>query len=177
MRFALIGNSGSGKSTLAAWLCVQTGGSCLDLDTIAWEPGKIAVPRRHEDAVADLIAFCDTPKPWVVEGCYADLIGETLRFNPTLVFLNPGSDQCVANCLARPWEPHKYPSKAEQDERLAFLLDWVRDYYSRDGTMSLGAHRALFDRYPGRKLEFGAQTAIFPPSDETRRILLDTVDS
>ena len=54
------------------------------------------------------------------------------------------------NCEARPWEPNKYGSKQEQDARLAFLLSWVADYYSRDGEM-LAGHRALFDSYTGAK--------------------------
>jgi len=55
------------------------------------------------------------------------------------------------NCKARPWEPTKYGSKEEQDVKLAFLLSWVADYYSRDGEMSLAGHRALFDPYAGAK--------------------------
>ena len=46
--------------------------------------------------------------------------------------VEPGREQCLANCRARPWEPHKYASKAQQDEKLAFLLDWVAAYYERD---------------------------------------------
>ena len=50
-----------------------------------------------------------------------------------------------------PWEPHKYNSRHEQDEKLEFLLAWVREYYSREGDLSLVAHQALFDAYPGPK--------------------------
>src|SRR5262249_49343741 len=53
MRIAIIGNSGSGKSTLAQWLAERTGASLLDLDTVAWVPGQIAVPRAPEDAEND----------------------------------------------------------------------------------------------------------------------------
>ena len=54
---------------------------------------------------------------------------------------------------ARPWEPHKCASKAEQNAKLAFLLEWVRDYYRRDGELSLTGHRALFSAYAGPKRE------------------------
>ncbi len=67
--------------------------------------------------------------------------------------MNPGEEACLRNCLNRPWEPHKYASRAEQDERLAHLREWVSDYYRRDGDMSLRGHRAIFDAYDGPKRE------------------------
>jgi hypothetical protein len=51
------------------------------------------------------------------------------------------------NCRNRPWEPHKYASKADQDAKLEYLLSWVRGYYTRDDDLSLSAHRTLFDSY------------------------------
>jgi adenylate kinase family enzyme len=153
MRIAILGNSGSGKSTLAKWLAERGEASLLDLDTIAWQPGQTAVPRSADAARAELISFCSTNARWVVEGCYASLIRTALRFSPRLLFLNPGKEQCIANCLLRPWEPHKYASKAQQDERFAFLLSWVADYYTRDGDMSASAHAECFHRYLGSKQE------------------------
>ena len=32
------------------------------------------------------------------------------------------------HCRARPWEPGKYATKADQDAKLPLLLDWVRAY-------------------------------------------------
>ena len=91
---------------------------------------------------------------WVVEGCYASLVAESLAFGPTLVFLDPGIEACLAHCRQRPWEPHKYPSKTAQDEKLAFLLDWVRDYAQRDDDVSLKAHQSLFESASVRKLHW-----------------------
>jgi hypothetical protein len=118
---------------------------------VAWEPGQIAVPRPRDLALADVEAFCSSHLSWVVEGCYAGLLEGTLRHSPLLLFLEPGLEQCLENCRNRPWEPHKYPSKAEQDERLPFLLSWVAEYYTRDGDLSLKAHEALFAAYEGPK--------------------------
>jgi hypothetical protein len=73
-----------------------------------------------------------------------------------MVFMNPGEAVCLSNCLARPWEAHKYTSKQEQDATLPLLLDWVRGYYSRSDDMSLHAHRRLFDSFAGRKREITA---------------------
>jgi len=151
MRIAIIGNSGSGKSTLARRLARVYATQVLDLDTVAWEPGEIARPRSPGAAAADVRSFCDSGEQWIVEGCYATLVGVALDYEPYLLFLDPGLEQCHMNCKARPWEPHKYSSKAEQDEKLAFLLSWVADYYCRDGEMSYQGHEALFQSYAGPK--------------------------
>jgi adenylate kinase family enzyme len=164
MRIAILGNSGSGKSTLAAWLSARSGAAQLDLDSVAWVPGKIAVARPPEHALADVQSFCSSNAHWVVEGCYTRLIERVLLLRPLLVFLNPGADRCIANCKARPWEPHKYGSRQEQDERLGHLLEWVHEYYSRDGEMSLVAHRSCFDSYTGRKQEVTDVPCLDPPS-------------
>jgi adenylate kinase family enzyme len=151
MRIVIIGNSGSGKSTLAHALASAHQLALLDLDTVAWEPNKIAVARDAADAASDVRAFCMREQDWVVEGCYADLARVACEFRPTLIFLDPGVEACVAHCRARPWEPHKYASKTEQDAKLEFLITWVRDYYAREGDLSQQAHRALYLAYAGSK--------------------------
>ena len=127
MRVAILGNSGSGKSTLARWLSDRSGASLLDLDSVAWEPDRVAVSRPEAAAASDVQAFCSSFASWVVEGCYEKLLRMALPFAPILVFMDTGEEQCISNCRSRPWEPRKYPSKAAQDERLAFLLNWVHE--------------------------------------------------
>jgi adenylate kinase family enzyme len=150
-RIAIFGNSGSGKSTRAREL--SRGGSIpvLELDSIVWEPGKVAVARPVEAARADLARFCGARAQWIVEGCYGDLIEATLEWDPLLLFMDPGEEVCLRHNRARPWEPHKYASKQEQDSKLEYLLAWVSAYYQRDDDCSLARHRALFDRYRGPK--------------------------
>lgn len=151
MRVVILGNSGSGKSTLARQLAVD-GTPALDLDTIVWEPNQIAVARSIDRVDADLDAFCAATS-WIVEGCYGRVAERALRHDPELIFVNPGEAACLRNCRQRPWEPHKYASKADQDSKLEFLLAWVSDYYRRDDDMSLARHRAIFDAYAGPKRE------------------------
>lgn len=151
MRIAIIGNSGSGKSTLARRLATVHAAPVLDLDTVAWEPGEIARPRKPAAAAADVRSFCASGDHWIVEGCYATLVRVALDHSPHLLFLDPGLEQCRRNCEERPWEPHKYGSKAEQDERLTFLLSWVAEYYARDDEMSHQGHLDLFRSYAGPK--------------------------
>jgi adenylate kinase family enzyme len=166
MRIAIVGNSGSGKSTLARWLAKRTGAALLDLDSVAWVPGQIAVPKSEENAESEVRFFCSGHEHWVLEGCYANLIHAALPFSPRLLFLNPGEEQCIANCRARPWEPHKYRSKDEQDMRLPFLLSWVGEYYRRGGEMSLAGHLACFENYVGPKRELRTVPVLTPPSPE-----------
>ena len=151
MRAAIIGNSGSGKSTLARRLSVAHLVEVLDLDQVAWDPTRITVLRPVETALADVHRFCAARDSWIVEGCYASLIEGALEHEPELWFLDPGAERCIANCRSRPWEPHKYASKADQDEKLSFLIEWVREYYTRDGDTSFKVHRELYERYTGAK--------------------------
>jgi SAM-dependent methyltransferase len=152
-RVLVVGNSGSGKSTLAAALARDEGLAHLDLDPLAWLPTVPPTRRDLPDSERDIRRFAARHEAWVVEGCYADLVGLLLADATELVFLNPGVEACVRRCRARPWEPHKYPTREAQDANLAMLLDWVRSYPTRDDPCSLDAHRALYDAFGGPKRE------------------------
>lgn len=156
MRVAILGNSGSGKSTLARAIGLASNVPILDLDTVAWEVNPPAVLRDEEHARRDVQAFCGSNEGWIVEGCYANLMQAALSYHPKLILLNPGKAACIANCRSRPWEPHKYTSKKEQDANLEFLLTWVAEYYTRSGHLSLAAHRQCFKGYSGPKQELKA---------------------
>lgn len=151
LRIVVLGNSGSGKSTLARQLAEPGRTPVLDLDTIVWARGKIAVQRAPEAAQAGLVRFCTEHPAWILDGCYAGLAERALAWRPELILLDPGEEACLRHCRARPWEPHKYASKEAQDEKLPFLLSWVSEYYRRDGDMSLLRHREVFDAYRGPK--------------------------
>ncbi len=170
MRIAIYGNSGSGKSTLAGWLAERAGMPVLDLDTIAW--GETAVRRSHEASTALLREFVEKEDSsgWIIEGCYAELIDAALAWQPVLVFLNPGVAVCLDHCRARPWEPHKYATAEEQNERLAFLLDWVRAYDQRDDELSLAAHQRVFDGYAGEKIYLEKPVDLSAPPDSIERL-------
>ena len=154
MRVLVFGNSGSGKSTYARALALRERISHLDLDTIVWEPGQIAVLRNAEAIRASLDVFVEANPSWVIEGCYGELVEAAASSATELVFLNPGLDACLANNARRPWEPHKYASLEEQNSMLASLQAWVADYYQRHGQWSYAAHRRIFDAHQGRKVEY-----------------------
>lgn len=152
-RIVVFGNSGSGKSTLAARLAKRDGLTHLDLDSIVWEPGKIAVPRAPEAIAASLQHFIASHEQWVIEGCYGELVEAAAGACTELVFLNPGKEACLANNLRRPWEPHKYATPQAQDEMLANLQAWVAGYYEREDAWSYRAHRRIFEAFGGPKAE------------------------
>ena len=153
MRVVVFGNSGSGKTTLALAAAAKHDLAHLDLDTIVWEPDRIAVERPAVDVARDLEAFLDRHERWIVEGCYGELIERAASRCTRMIFLNPGLDACLENNRQRPWEPAKYDSPEEQDSYLDALQAWVRDYYMRGGPWSYRAHRRIFDAHAGDKSE------------------------
>jgi adenylate kinase family enzyme len=153
MKVLVFGNSGSGKSTYARSLATRKGLAHLDLDTIVWEPGKIAVQRSNESVAASLQGFIDSHAAWVIEGCYGELVRAASAHCTLLVFLNPGIDACLANNLKRPWEQQKYASLEAQNAMLNQLQEWVAGYYQREGAWSYRDHREIFDAFTGPKVE------------------------
>jgi len=162
MRILVFGNSGSGKSTLAKQLSQAHDLPRLDLDSIVWEPGQIAIQREPEAIAASLSAFLTTNGSWVIEGCYGELVEAASAHCTELVFLNPGLETCLERNRTRPWEPHKYASKEAQDAMLENLQTWVADYYEREDQWSYQAHRRIFDSFAGRKSERLSGGAVAP---------------
>ena len=152
MRKVLIfGNSGSGKSTLAGNLCARENLAHLDLDILAWEPTIPPTRKPLPVSAAAIRKFIQANEGWVIEGCYTDLLQQALPDANEIVFLNLAVADCMENARSRPWEPHKYESKAAQDANLEMLIDWIAQYHERVDTFSYRAHRALFDGYQGKK--------------------------
>jgi adenylate kinase family enzyme len=153
MRVLIFGNSGSGKSTTARRMAEEHGLAHLDLDSIVWEPGKVAI-KRPDDAIAgSLAAFLAGHPAWVIEGCYGELVEAASRHCTELLFLNPGLEACLAHNRGRPWEPHKYASRAAQDAMLDNLQAWVAGYYDREDQWSYQFHRRIFDSFEGVRSE------------------------
>jgi adenylate kinase family enzyme len=154
IRIVVFGNSGSGKSTLAKALSSLHRAEHLDLDLVAWETEQPGVRRDFAESRAELLGFIEQAENWVIEGCYGGLLKEAGNHCTELIFLNPGVEACVENCLARPWEAHKYPTPEAQDKNLEMLIAWVREYETREDEFSLREHRQLFDSHEGRKVEY-----------------------
>lgn len=150
-KVVIFGNSGSGKSTLAGEIASSDGLAHLDLDTLAWLPGMPPERRPLAESQQEMDAFCQANDGWVIEGCYADLLECVLPRASEIIYMNLPVEACVANAKARPWEPHKYESKEAQDANLDMLIQWIRDYDTRDDVFSRRAHEAFYERYQGKK--------------------------
>lgn len=153
MKVLIFGNSGSGKSTMARQLADEHRLTHLDLDSIVWEPGKVAVPRPADAIAASLADFLAAHPRWVIEGCYGELVEAASSHCSELVFLNPGLEACLEHNRRRAWEPHKYASKEAQDAMLDTLQAWVAGYYTRQDQWSYHAHRRIYDSFDGAKRE------------------------
>lgn len=158
-RIIVFGNSGSGKTTLAKALAGNPSAH-LDLDVIAWMSDQPGVRIAYDESVRELMRFIEGSSHWVIEGCYSGLLTKAAAYCTEMIFLNPGIEACVENCLARPWEPHKYSSREAQDANLEMLLDWVRAYESRGDEFSLQEHRKLFDAHKGNKIEYKSKEEV-----------------
>lgn len=153
-KILIFGNSGSGKSTLAKRLVTSLGLAHLDLDTVAWEP--TATPKRSsiEESKTKIESFINSNEEWVIEGCYTDLLSIAIDISNEIIFLNLSIQECIINVRNRPWEPHKYESKAEQDTNLEMLADWIAQYNERNDDFSKTAHEKLYREYRGEKRMF-----------------------
>lgn len=148
-RVLIVGNSGAGKSTLAKRLAAERDALHLDLDPYAWLPTTPPSRKPLPDAEAAIREALDGHERWVVEGCYADLVGLLSGDADELVFLDVPVSVCQDHARARPWEPHKYASKEEQDANLPMLLDWIATYPTREGPLGRPSHEALYAAFDG----------------------------
>ena len=99
----------------------------------------------------------------------ADLLSLATERCTRVIFLNPGIEACVENCRRRPWEPHKYATAEEQDANLHMLIDWVREYETREDVFSLRSHRELFDEFDGEKEEHTSNVHLPYPFGEATK--------
>lgn len=152
MRNILIfGNSGSGKSTLAKQLCKEHDLAHLDLDTQAWLPTTPPERKPLSESQLSIEQFMRSCDGWVIEGYYTDLLEIAATQANEAIFMNLSVASCIENARNRPWEPHKYASKVEQDDNLDMLVDWIAQYPTRQDTFSESAHKALYQNFAGKK--------------------------
>lgn len=153
MKLLIFGNSSSGKSTLAKQYAHNYKLAHLDLDNLAW---LSSVPPKRapvQDSAKEISSFISQHESWVIEGCYTDLI-ELIKSAEEVIFLNLDVATCTANARLRPWEPHKYNSKLDQDSNLPMLIEWIENYYERSDVFSFQAHMNFYQKFEGNKQLF-----------------------
>ena len=147
----IFGNSGSGKSTLAKQMANKHQLAHLDLDTLAWQATEPPSRKPLSESKHAIALFCAKNNGWVIEGCYVDLLQVVADQANEAVFMNLPVSLCQQNAKHRPWEPHKYSSKAEQDANLPMLLGWIEAYETRLDEFSCQAHTQLYNEFSGTK--------------------------
>jgi len=147
----IFGNSASGKSTLAKQLATSEGLAHLDLDTLAWQATTPPTRTPLAESSSAIEHFMQLNKSWVIEGCYSDLLAISEPKSTEIIFMNLPVEKCIANANKRPWEPHKYESKAAQDANLTMLIDWISQYDVREDTFSKAAHIEFYQNYKSAK--------------------------
>ena len=150
-KILIFGNSGSGKSTLAKYMARKRGLAHLDLDVLAWLPTSPPQRMPIEQSRDKIQQFISRQQDWVIEGCYTDLLTLLQHEATEVVFMDLPIESCIANAENRPWEPHKYATKAAQDANLAMLIDWIKAYKTRADSFSYDAHRRFYDTFTGKK--------------------------
>jgi hypothetical protein len=122
------------------------------MDEIAFGDAAVRLPLAESIALAR--EFIAANPRWIIEGCYGDIIEPLLSGCEQLILLNPGVETCTAHCRSRPWEPDKYATREAQDKNLEYLIQWVRQYDTRQDEYGLVWHRKLFEAFQGFKYEF-----------------------
>ena len=155
MRKVLIfGNSASGKSTLAKELVETDKLAHLDLDILACLPTDPPERTPLDVAKGKILEFTHQNNSWVIEGCYTDLLEMASSEASEIIFMNLSVSQCIENAKLRPWEPHKYKSKEEQDRNLSMLIEWIKNYRERKDCFSHSSHQNFYDQFEGKKSIF-----------------------
>jgi len=147
----IFGNSGSGKSTLAKSMAAEHQIAHLDLDSLAWQAMDPPSRKPLAESRQTIDVFMAANEAWVIEGCYAGILQWVSEHANQAIFMNLPVSLCQQNASKRPWEPHKYSSKAAQDANLPMLLDWIAAYVTRTDEFSYQAHRRLYNQFSGTK--------------------------
>lgn len=151
-KLLIFGNSGSGKSSLAKHISSTENLAYLDLDSFAWLDTEPPQRMSLDDTFNELQKFIRKNKSWVIEGCYTDLLDLLSSHANEIIYLNLPIDLCVKNAKNRPWEPHKYESMEAQNENLSMLLDWIKQYETREDVFSKKSHLKFYHDFSGKKL-------------------------
>ena len=123
----------------------------LDLDTVAWLNSSAPTRKDKSESVALIDSFIQSHQRSVIEGCYGDLIEMLLPYADDLIYLDTRTERCIKNAQSRPFEPHKYESKKEQNQNLDMLIKWIKSYETRKDSLSKKYHEQIFNEYSGLK--------------------------
>ena len=141
-RIIVLGCPGSGKSTFSRRLHEITGLPLCHLDNVWWNPDGTHISRDEFDRKLGRLLGGES---WILDGDYSRTYEERFRACDTVIFLDPGTDECLRGVSERlgkerpdmPW------TEAEPDPQ---LMELVRNY-GRDNRPKI---LSLIERYPDK---------------------------
>ena len=156
-RVAVMGISGNGKTTLSRRLAAQLGVPYVELDAIYHQPGWTQLPLDEFRARVDEATRGDG---WVVDGSYADFVGDiVLGRAQTVVWL----DQPLQLVLWRLSRRAIRDIRTERDLFNGNRQSWRFAFFQRDSLVSYAA-----SQYFRRRREWPTWLASFPKLEVVR---------
>ena len=143
-RIVIIGNSGAGKSWFSNQLSKKLCVPATELDQIHWQSNSYDVAREKSLAI-EMVKNVANADKWIIEGVYGWLAQEAVPKATILIWLDIPLNECFGNLRDR------YRQRGEDQAGFKDLMDWTRDYSSRQTSSSLSGHQRLFASFPHPK--------------------------
>lgn len=159
MKIVIIGNSGSGKTWLAKRLGNIFLAPVVHLDDLFWEPGGFDKKRSREE-VELLIQRSKDGAAWIAEGVFGELAEHYLDTAKLLVWLDIDWPICKKRLEDRGSESKRHLGRLQSEEGLLRLLEWASNYYDRHDLRSYEGHKALFEKFSGKKVHLNSEIAV-----------------
>ncbi len=159
MNTIIIGNSGSGKTWLAKRLSTIFTAPVVHLDDLFWEPGGFDKKRSPQE-VELLIQQSKDRAPWIAEGVFGELASRYLDAAELLVWLDIEWPICKQRLVKRGSESKRHLNRDQSEEGLRKLLEWASHHYDPQDLRSYEGHRAMFEKFPGKKAYLKSETDV-----------------
>jgi adenylate kinase family enzyme len=159
MKIVIIGNSGSGKTWLAKRFGIILSAPVVHLDDLFWEPGGFD-KKRNIDQIELLIQQHKNKAAWIAEGVFGELAEHYLEDAMFLVWLDIDWIICKKRLEERGSESKRHMGRQQSKEGLLRLLEWASNYYDRQDLRSYEGHKALFEKFSGKKAHLSSETAV-----------------
>jgi len=131
----------------------------VHLDDFFWEPGGFD-KKRSVEQVELLIQQSKNGASWIAEGVFGELAEHYLDDAMFLVWLDIDWPLCKKRLQERGSESKRHLGRQQSKEGLLRLLEWASNYYDRQDLRSYEGHKALFEKFSGKKAYLNSESAV-----------------